>query len=135
MNNDKVELMFLRVLDHSLEVLSIISGCTLGFINVFTDKFKILFVATFFDEGQIYFLSNGEFIDNLAGNLPANKAYLLASEVGGSGGAIGLRFGDATMIKEVVTSAEDVIFDLLGRKVENPTKGIYIINGKKVLVK
>ena len=27
------------------------------------------------------------------------------------------------------------IFDLQGRKVENPTKGIYIIDGKKVLVK
>lgn len=27
------------------------------------------------------------------------------------------------------------IYDLQGRKVENPTKGIYIINGKKVLVK
>lgn len=27
------------------------------------------------------------------------------------------------------------IYDLQGRKVENPSKGIYIINGKKVLVK
>lgn len=27
------------------------------------------------------------------------------------------------------------IFDLTGRKVERPTKGIYIINGQKVLVK
>ena len=27
------------------------------------------------------------------------------------------------------------IYDLQGRKVENPTKGIYIIDGKKVLVK
>ena len=43
-----------------------------------------------------------------------------------------------------VTGIEDVkgengnvktIYDLQGRKVENPTKGIYIINGKKVLVK
>ena len=27
------------------------------------------------------------------------------------------------------------VYDLQGRKVENPAKGIYIINGKKVLVK
>jgi hypothetical protein len=27
------------------------------------------------------------------------------------------------------------IYDLQGRKVETPSKGIYIINGKKVLVK
>ena len=27
------------------------------------------------------------------------------------------------------------IYDLQGRKIENPTKGIYIIDGKKTLVK
>ena len=32
-------------------------------------------------------------------------------------------------------SNADGIYDLQGRKVENPVKGIYIINGKKVLVK
>ena len=29
----------------------------------------------------------------------------------------------------------ETMYDLQGRKVENPTKGIYIINGKKVLTK
>ena len=29
----------------------------------------------------------------------------------------------------------EMIFDLQGRRVENPTKGIYIINGKKVVIK
>ena len=42
-----------------------------------------------------------------------------------------------TGIEEV--TGEDVntntIYDLQGRKIENPTKGIYIINGKKVFVK
>jgi hypothetical protein len=46
--------------------------------------------------------------------------------------------------KEVETGIEEVtgesanagtIYDLQGRKVENPSNGIYIINGKKVLVK
>ena len=27
------------------------------------------------------------------------------------------------------------VYDLQGRKIANPTKGIYIINGKKMLVK
>ena len=42
-----------------------------------------------------------------------------------------------TGIDEVESESEMVktIYDLLGRKVENPSKGIYIINGKKVLVK
>ena len=30
---------------------------------------------------------------------------------------------------------KDVYFDLSGRKVTHPTKGIYIVNGKKVLIK
>ena len=44
---------------------------------------------------------------------------------------------DFTGIDEV--KSENVkfktIYDLQGRRVENPTKGIYIIDGKKVLVK
>ena len=36
---------------------------------------------------------------------------------------------------EGLKSNVKTIYDLQGRKVENPTKGIYIINGKKVLVK
>ena len=43
----------------------------------------------------------------------------------------------ATEIEEVKTDAavDDVIYDLMGRKVMNPTQGIYIKNGKKFIVK
>ena len=30
---------------------------------------------------------------------------------------------------------ENIYYDLSGRRVENPVQGIYIVNGKKVLVK
>ena len=33
------------------------------------------------------------------------------------------------------TNGDDEIYDIQGRKVNNPTKGLYIINGKKVLVR
>ena len=45
---------------------------------------------------------------------------------------------DFTGIEDVETEGErvkDVYYDLSGRVVEKPTKGMYIINGKKVLVK
>ena len=29
----------------------------------------------------------------------------------------------------------DIYYDLGGRRVENPTNGIYIVNGKKILIK
>lgn len=36
---------------------------------------------------------------------------------------------------EMQNGKTESVYDLQGRKVENPTKGIYIINGKKVLIK
>ena len=44
---------------------------------------------------------------------------------------------NATSIEEVKAESGKAkgIYDLQGRKVENPTKGIYIIDGKKVFVK
>lgn len=52
---------------------------------------------------------------------------------------IGLRFDDSatTGIDENIgiTDKDNAVYDLMGRKVKNPTKGLYIVNGKKVLVK
>lgn len=46
--------------------------------------------------------------------------------------------GDATGISDIKTtddSANGIYYDLQGRRVEKPTKGIYIVNGKKVVKK
>ena len=44
---------------------------------------------------------------------------------------------DFTGIDEMESqvSDENVYYDLSGRRVENPTRGIYIVNGKKVFIK
>ena len=75
--------------------------------------------------------------------IPAGKAYLqiptawLNEETASEAKAVKLVFddGESTGIDEVnrVESKEDVIYDLQGRRVKNPSKGIYIINGKKVV--
>ena len=46
-------------------------------------------------------------------------------------------FGGTTAIEEVETeAAETVIYDLTGRRVNEITKaGVYVVNGKKILVK
>ena len=45
-------------------------------------------------------------------------------------------FSGTTAIDPVVTEVNDnIYYDLSGRRVDNPTQGIYIVNGKKVLVK
>jgi hypothetical protein len=46
-----------------------------------------------------------------------------------------MSFDDATGIKNVNVVDNDKVYDLQGRPVENPAKGVYIIGGKKVLVK
>ena len=66
----------------------------------------------------------------------AGKAYL---EVSGSNSHSFIGIGDDTTgIDEVSSKTEEVrsdYFDLQGRRVAQPIKGLYIVNGKKVIVK
>ena len=68
----------------------------------------------------------------------SHKAYLPVAAVGSAALSAGFtfEFEGTTAIEEVVTeNSDNVYYDLSGRRVENPTQGIYIVNGKKVLVK
>ena len=38
-------------------------------------------------------------------------------------------------IEQPIDDEEVIIYDLQGRRVINPTKGIYIVNGKKMVIK
>lgn len=75
------------------------------------------------ETGSTHFLNN------------ANKAYLPAT----AGASLVLRFnfGGTTAIESVVNGidANAAIYDLSGRRVEKAVKGIYIQNGKKIIVK
>ena len=80
-------------------------------------------------------LTNGTFLNN------ANKAYLPASAVPASLQSNGLRFkvDDNTNIEYLDTTLyynqqPTIIYDLMGRRVEHMQKGIYIVNGRKVIV-
>lgn len=89
--------------------------------------------------GEGFILGNGTegtaFYPCKAGSLPINKAYLLGN---GGESAIAMNFGNAvTGINTIAApaSAKAPIFDLSGRRVVRATKGLYIQNGKKVIVK
>ena len=91
----------------------------------------------------IYVLQGGVFrkaINNIP-NFPAHKAYLtLPSGMAPAKGLI-LSFDDdeTTDIESVTTDEEtkdnDVYYNLNGQRVSNPQKGVYIHNGKKVIIK
>ena len=63
------------------------------------------------------------------------QAYLQWTATAGS--RLRLSFGESTGIStiEAETTNDGVIYNLRGQRVENPTKGLYIINGKKVVIK
>ena len=88
--------------------------------------------------GDGYILGNGAdgtaFYPCKSGSLPINKAYLR----GKGGSAIAMNFGNAvTGINTIAApaNAKTPIFDLSGRRVAKATKGLYIQNGKKFIVK
>ncbi len=85
---------------------------------------------------NIYTLKNGEFAKRTgsSGTISANTAYYTADS---SASTLAMKKGEATGIQEVNTESGKVkgIYDLHGRKVTKPIKGIYIIDGEKVLVK
>ena len=69
------------------------------------------------------------------GTIGANKAYL----VSGAGAPEFFGFdGNTTGIDATLVNSEkvnSVVYDLQGRRVAQPTKGLYIVNGKKVVIK
>lgn len=76
------------------------------------------------------------------GTIPANRAYLTS---GGTVAAAAAAAREFFAFDAAITGIEDVnaqdneddvkTFDLQGRRVANPAKGVYIVNGKKVIMK
>lgn len=90
---------------------------------------------------RYYLALNGEskaqFKKLTSGSIDAGKAFL---ETVVNAPVLNVVFGDENMtgIANVRSKMEDVrsdIFDLQGRKVAQPQKGLYIVNGKKVVIK
>ena len=100
--------------------------------------------ATLTSASNAYVLQNGGdglgFYKVGATNItvPAYRAYLVAQ---GEAHVLTIDFGngDVTSIREIANSqkplANSQYYDLQGRKVAQPTRGLYIVNGKKVVIK
>ena len=95
--------------------------------------------ATVENDGDAFVLSSGAFRPANAGTIPANKAYLLASDIPASARSLSLVIDDAetTGISQIGNKQwlMGTYYDLSGRRVAQPKKGLYIVNGKKVNIK
>ena len=102
-----------------------------------TNKLVGVTADTPFTAGD-YLLSDGKFIRGTAGTLAAGKAYLPAANVTAGSHELLLDFGGTTGIAEMkaVRTIEDgKFYNLAGQQVATPAKGLYIVNGKKVIIK
>ena len=87
---------------------------------------------------------NGGIVFNMAkeggATMPAGKAYLSTS-VNAAPARLSVVFADeaqgigATLMNSEERIVNSDVFDLQGRRVAHPTKGLYIVNGKKTVVK
>lgn len=92
------------------------------------------------DKSKYYVLGHGSnhigFYHPNSTTLKANAAYIYVED---GAAALSIRREGATDIEEDEVAIDNeqsaIIYDLMGRRVENPTRGLYIINGKKVFVK
>ncbi len=89
-------------------------------------------------DGSQFFLVGGKFVKAAeSATLPAGKAYLTASASAKAFDVLEFDFdGDATAIQNVEKEQFDgAIYNLNGVRVDNPTKGVYVKDGKKFVVK
>lgn len=89
------------------------------------------------DNDDIYVLYNGEFVKSTSGTIPANRAYLPIAKEQGAPARLSIAFGnEETGISSVAAvKTDNVFFNLGGQRIAQPTKGLYIVNGKKVVLK
>lgn len=69
--------------------------------------------------------------------ITGNKAFMILDVAGASNVMIVTpeAYADGISEAQVATESNAVIYDLQGRQVANPVKGIYVVNGKKVVIK
>lgn len=89
--------------------------------------------------GDAYVLSKGAkgvgfYKLSSTGTIGANKAYLTYSATAREFFPIEGNVTGIEMPKAATTNSDAEVYDLQGRQVTNPTKGLYIVNGKKVFI-
>ncbi|MCI6160885.1 MAG: hypothetical protein PUH24_06900 [Prevotellaceae bacterium] len=84
-----------------------------------------------------FILKNGKFVKVSGGILKANKAYLpVSTQIIGEAKEISFDTNEPTTIQHTETEkqGENTYYNLYGIQVSHPQKGIYVSNGKKIII-
>lgn len=114
---------------HKSDAVSSVTGANYRFIgNTLTDATNNIYTIN--DDGDKFVAGNGS---------APFRAYFKPGIFDPTLGSLGIGSGGETTgietMSEVRGVMSDVWYDLQGRRVENPTKGVYIKNGRKVVIK
>lgn len=98
-----------------------------------------LYNKTLATDGTVaYMTTDGQIKKLTSGGIKGLRAYfIIPADVNPSGVRIAFTDGEMTGIESMsnVPTTDDRYYDLQGRRVLQPAKGIYVVNGKKVIVK
>lgn len=108
------------------------------FIGIETDL-DMAATASADNTHDYWILIDGSFVRTKSGTLTAHKCYLKRLKTQHATPSISLvKEYDSTGIDYVNNSSlidDRIYYDLSGRRVQKPTKGLYIFNGKKIIIK
>ena len=110
-----------------IEENDIYGVCIEAAVSIFTDDDINILTLQKYNDNIGFFKFTGE-------TLAANKVFL-ALPKGSDVKALTFDFDNPTGLESVTEQKATIIYDLAGRRVSHATKGIYIQNGQKILVK
>lgn len=109
--------------------------------SITTNELSAAVTATAVETESVYVVSGGELKLFTGTEIPAGKAYLQKSKVDAVGArSLSFIFDDETTgISNVENSQRQLLdgdfYNLAGQRVAAPAKGMYIVNGRKVVIK